>query len=180
MNQYQFQQIARRMEQKYGKMRKNGEDEYAMLLFPMESNLLKTHRMNPKANSRRLEEAILLVLYEVENRINEKNEDVSSYENKENILLKDALLKAFDPFANEELEAVLYESGKIDMQDKEALTRYYKEPVICILRIKDSVEYWIKRGGSDGYFDFLEEWFGNEVPDDDEMHFSICMEIQEM
>lgn len=49
MNPYQFQQVTRRMEEKYGKMKKNEEDKYAMLLFSMESNLLKIHRMHPGA-----------------------------------------------------------------------------------------------------------------------------------
>lgn len=173
MNPYQFEQITRRMEQKYGKMRKNEEDRYAMLLFPMESNLLKIHRKEPGANSRRLEEAVLLALYEVENRTEEKSSDVSSYENKENRLLKEALLKAFDPFANDEIAAVLRERGGAHLEDKEFLFRYYKEPVMCVLRIKESVEYWIKRGGTDGYFDFLERWFGDKVPDDNKMNYSI-------
>lgn len=173
MNSYQFGQIVRRMERKYGKMRKNEEDRYAMLLFPMESNLLKIHRKDPGANSRRLEEAILLALYEVENRTDEKSTDVSSYENKENRLLKEALLKAFDLFANDEIATVLRERGCAALEDKEFLTRYYKEPVMCVLRIKESVEYWIKRGGTDGYFDFLERWFGNKVPNDNKMNYSI-------
>ena len=173
MNQYQFGQITRRMEQKYGKMRKNEEDKYAMLLFPMESNLLKIHRKEPGANSRRLEEAILLVLHEIESRTDEKSTDVSSYENEENLLLKEALLKAFDPFTNDEIADLLREGGKADLEDKEFLSKYYKEPVMCVLRIKESVEHWIKRGGADGYFDFLEGWFGDKVPDDDMMNYSI-------
>lgn len=173
MNQYQFQQIARRMEEKYGKMKKNEEDKYAMLLFPMESNLLKIHRKDPDANSRRLEEAILLALYEVENRLAAEHKDASSYENRENTLLKDALLKSFDPFTNEEIETVLQGNKQIDLEDKEALIRYYKEPVMCMLRIKDSVAHWTKRNGSDGYFDFLEEWLGDKVPNDDKMNYSI-------
>ena len=64
MNQYQFEQIARQMEKKYGKIRNGEEGQHEMLLFPMESNLLKTHRKHPDANSRRLEEAILLALHE--------------------------------------------------------------------------------------------------------------------
>ncbi len=180
MNQNQFQQITRRMEQRYGKMKKNEEDNYAMLLCSMESNLLKTHRMNPSANSRRLEEGLLLTLYEVEGRINEEYKDVSSYENKENRLLKKALMEAFDPFVNEEIKAALHESRKINLEDKESLIRYYKEPVICILRIKESVEHWLKRNGSDGYFDFLEKWFGNEVPNDDEMNYAISIGTGEL
>lgn len=173
MNQYQFLQVVRRMEEKYGKMKKNEEDKYAMLLFSMESNLLKVHRKEPKANSRRLEEAILLALYEVENRNQTEYKDVSSYESRENTLLKDALLKSFDPFTNEGIRTALQEKRQMDLEDREALTRYYKEPVMCMLRIKDSVAHWLKRSGSDGYFDFLEGWLGDKVPNDDKMNYSI-------
>lgn len=37
------------------------------------------------------------------------------------------------------------------------LQAYYAEPVICLLRIKESIDTWIKRNGSDGYFDFIEQ-----------------------
>ena len=47
------------------------------------------------------------------------------------------------------------ENGRIALEDREELIRYYKEPVICLLRIKDSVAHWLKRRGSDGYFDFF-------------------------
>lgn len=103
MNQYQFQQIVRRMEQRYGKMEKNEEDRHVMLLLPMESNLLKTYRKNPDANSRRLEEAILLALHDIESRITGERKNTGSYENKENMMLKEALLKSFDPYTNEEI-----------------------------------------------------------------------------
>lgn len=82
MNEYQFRQIARRMEQRYGKMKKNEEEQYAMLLFPMESNLLKIHRKDTGADSRRVEEAILLALHEIESRITGENKDTGKYETK--------------------------------------------------------------------------------------------------
>ncbi len=173
MNQYQFQQIVRRMEQRYGKMKKNEEDRYAVLLFPMESNLLKTCRKNPAANSRRLEEAVLLALYDIEGRINGERKDTGSYENRENMMLKEALMKSFDPFTNEEIKNVLESDRGMDLSDKDQLNDYYKEPVICILRIRDSVETWLKRNGCNGYFDFLENWMGHEIPNDDNMNYSI-------
>lgn len=175
MNEYQFQQVVRRMEKRYGKMKRGEEDRYAMLLYPMESNLLKVHRQNPEANSRRLEEAISLVLHEIESRLLGEDRDVVQYENRGNTLLKEALLQAFDPFTNEEIYTVLKEDGIIDPEIQEDLATYYKEPVICVLRIKDSVEHWVKRSGSDGYFKFLEEWLGNKVAGDNQMDYSICV-----
>ena len=51
---------------------------------------------------------------------------------------------------NEEIREVL------GQMDAEHLHEYYKEPVMCLLRIKDSVDTWEKCGGSDGYFGFIE------------------------
>ena len=64
-DQRQFELISRRIEKRFGKMKKGEEDAHAMTLFVMESNLLKVHRKNPKANSRRLKEAINLTLHKV-------------------------------------------------------------------------------------------------------------------
>lgn len=179
MNEYQFQQVARRMEKRYGKMKRNEEGKYACLLYPMESNLLKVHRRNPEANSRRLEEAIFLVLHEVEGRVSGGEVDTGQYENKGNALLKEALLQAFDPFTNEDISAVLQERGNLSIETPENLEAYYKEPVICLLRIKESIEVWTKRNGSDGYFKFLEEWLGSEVAEDNQLNYSIYVRAGE-
>ena len=62
----------------------------------------------------------------------------------------------------------------MDLNDKRMLTDYYKEPVLCMLRIKNSVELWLKKNGSNGYFDFLESYMGQEIPNDNKMDYSIC------
>lgn len=171
MNQYQFEQIARTMERRYGKMKKGEEDKYAMLLFPMESNLLKVWRKHPDSNGRRLEEAILLALYAVKNYTDAEVTETAGFESPSNIRLRDALLASFDPFFNEKIREILAETT--NMEDQEALTEYYRLPVRCILRIKDSVERWTRERGADGYFRFLEEWFGEQVPADDKMNYSV-------
>ena len=175
MNQYQFEQIARQMEKKYGKIRKGEEEKHEMLLFPMESNLLKTHRKYHDANSRRLEEAILLALHEIEIRMTGEQASLSRFENKENILLKKALLYAFDPFENQELHEVLERTEDISLDNIEELEKYYKEPVICMLRIKESVELMLKKNGADGYFDFIEGVLGEAIPDDGKMNYAVCI-----
>ena len=68
MQRYQFERIYSEMEKEFGKMKKGTEDSYAMLMLPMEGNALKIHRANPKSNSRRLREAIALVLFDVKSR----------------------------------------------------------------------------------------------------------------
>ena len=65
MQLYQFEKIYSQMEREFGKIRKGEEETYAMLLLPMEGNVLKIHREFPGANSRRLREAIALALFDV-------------------------------------------------------------------------------------------------------------------
>lgn len=175
MNQYQFEQISREMERRYGKMEKGGEDEFMTLLLAMESNLLKVWRKYPDSNSRRLEEAILLVLHAIKNNTDAECVNAGRFESLANIRLRDALLAAFDPFSNESVRKALEEKAGMNLEDKEVLREYYRAPVICILRIKESVECWIKERGSNGYFDFLEECVGIQVPNDDEMSHAILL-----
>jgi hypothetical protein len=105
-----------------------------MLLFPMESNVLKIHRSYPASNSRRLREAIGLVLYDIKSCITGEEADTGCFREADNERLEKALLMSFDPFTNEAIREVL---GQIEPQE---LHEYYKEAVMCLLRIKESID----------------------------------------
>lgn len=175
MNQYQFESILRKMERTYGHMLKGEEEQYNLLLFPMESNLLKVHRAHPESNSRRLKEAILLALHYVDGRIRREEADLAKFESEENGRLKVALLMSFDPFTNEEVKEALSLREDADLSDFAFLQRYYDIPVRCMMRILESVEHWEKLNGSDGYFVFTENYMGAQIPRDDKMNFSVLV-----
>ena len=172
MNYQQFERISREMGQRYGKIKKGEEEKYAAMLFPMESNLLKTWRKHPDSNSRRLDEAILLVLHTVKSRTDSETSDFNKYETDDNKRLKHALLSAFDPVENKEIKDVLEEMG-INLLDKDSTYEFFKVPVMCILRIRDSVKHWEKEMGNNGYFRFLEGYLGEKIPNDEEMNYSV-------
>ena len=46
MQLYQFEKIYSQMEREFGKIRKGEEETYAMLLLPMEGNVLKKYTAN--------------------------------------------------------------------------------------------------------------------------------------
>lgn len=73
MQQYQFEKIYSQMEKEYGKIAKGDEDFHTINIFAMESNLLKVHRKFPSSNSRRLLEAIALVLFDIKSRCTGKH-----------------------------------------------------------------------------------------------------------
>ena len=155
------------MEREFGKIRKGEEETYAMLLLPMEGNVLKIHREFPESNSRRLREAIALALFDIKGNYSREKYDTDNLRNKENERLEKALLMAFDPYTNNEIMELLKEQFQMDILSQEQVKEYYKFPVMCLLRIKESIDTWEKRSGSDGYFDFIEGYMGKEIKGND-------------
>lgn len=129
MQLYQFEKIYSQMEKEFGKVRKGDEEGYAMLLLPMEGNALKTHREFPSSNSRRLKEAIALVLFDIKERCTGEAIDTEKFRNEENEKLEKALLMAFDPYTNEEVMKLVLQEKEDKELTPNALKGYYKLPV---------------------------------------------------
>ena len=172
MQLYQFERIYSQMEREFGKIRKGEEDVYAMILFPMEGNVLKIYRKFPASNSRRLREAIALVLFDIKEKYTGETINLGKFRNGENEKLEKALLMAFDPYTNEEIMELLKEQNIMDELTLDNLKEYYKIPVICLLRIKDSIDMWEKEFGADGYFNFIESYMGSQISGE-EMKFTV-------
>lgn len=73
---------------------------------------MKTHREFPSSNSRRLKEAIALVLFDIKERCTGEAIDTEKLRNEENEKLEKALLMAFDPYTNEEVMKPLDDRSK--------------------------------------------------------------------
>ena len=78
MQQYQFEKIYSQMEKEFGTIERGDEDLHTMMFYPLESNLLKTHRQYPSSNSRRLREAIGLVFYDIKSRYTGEQYDLDN------------------------------------------------------------------------------------------------------
>jgi len=177
MQYYQFERIFSQMEKEFGKVKSGQEEQHTMMLLPLESNVLKIHRKHPSSNSRSLSEAIALVLFDVKERYTGQTFNTDSFRDDHNNRLEKALLMAFDPFTNEEIKEVIKTQTSIDLSNFDQLHDYYVEPVSCLLRIKESIDKWIKRNGSNGYFDFIEQFMGSKIHGD-EMKFSVILPKQ--
>ena len=132
MQLYQFEKIYLQMAREFGKIRKGEEETYAMLLLSMEGNVLKIHHEFPESNSRRLREAIALVLFDIKENYGEEKYDTSNFRNTENERLEKALLMAFDPYTNNEIMKLLKEQFQVDVLSLEYMKEYYKFPVMHI------------------------------------------------
>ncbi|MCI8892316.1 MAG: hypothetical protein HFH34_13455 [Eubacterium sp.] len=174
MQQYQFEKIYSQMEKEFGKIDKGEEEFHTMMFFTIESNLLKIHRQYPTSNSRRLKEAIALALFDIKSRCTNESFELDAFRNEENERLEQAVLMAFDPFTNEEIRTFINDETDIDLTDPDTLHGLYTEAVLCLLRIRESVETWEKRMGSNGYFEFAESYMGPQV-EGDEMAYTVAM-----
>lgn len=174
MQQYQFEKIYAQMEKDFGKIKKGEENFHNMVFFPIESNLLKIHRKYPASNSRRLKEAIALALFDIKSRCTHESFELDNFRNEDNERLEQAILMAFDPFTNEEIRTFIENESDLDLTDLDTLHDLYTEPVLCLLRIRESVEIWEKKMGSNGYFDFAESFMGDQIAGD-EMTYTVAM-----
>lgn len=92
-----------------------------MLLFPLEGNALKVHREFPASNSRRLREAIALVLFDIRERCMGDKAGIRQFRNEDNEKLENALLMAFDPYTNAEVMEHLKRQERIEGLSQEML-----------------------------------------------------------
>lgn len=171
LNRYKFDKISSKMAQDFGTIHKGEEDSYAMVLFPMESNMLKLHRQNEAWNGRRAIEAIHICLLTIDGYLKGEEYDFGSFLSEDNKEFVNGLLMSFDPFTNDEIRSVVEEDYHLDSE--EDLQRYFQVPVMCLLRIEKSIELWTKEMGANGYFIFLENNMGSMVPQDTEMDYSV-------
>lgn len=179
VSQYQFGRIGSQMEREYGKIRKGEENAHMMMLFPMEGNMLKVHRAHPECNGRRVIEAIVITLFQIQSYLSDDEYNLDSFRSAENERLVQALLMAFDPFTNRDIREAL-EEASVDLGSTEVLKELYAEPVRCLLKIKDSVELWSRERGADGYFRFIENTIGAAVERDQKMDFAVEVSGGEM
>ena len=177
MQLYQFEKIYSEMQKEFGKIKSGDEENHAMMLLPIEGNALKTRRKYPSSNSRRFREALALALFKIKGYCTANSYDTDKFRDEDNERLEHTLLMAFDPFTNPEIKEIIESDNKLDLNNLTELHNYYKESVMCLLRIKESIDTWEKRNGSDGYFNFIEGYMGHGIKGD-ELKYSVLMSFE--
>ncbi|MBQ9008074.1 MAG: hypothetical protein IJ088_01910 [Clostridia bacterium] len=123
-----------------------------------------------------MEEAILLVLHELNGRLTGTKPDTAKFETPANTRLRHVLLSAFDPETSEEIRDGLKEHH-VDLEDPFWAKAYYGEYIICLLRILESVQNLTKQMGSNGYFTFLESFMGDKVEDNLSLNRTVAIPV---
>ncbi len=177
INQYKLEKKYLEMTKMFGKI-DGHEIRYDPMLLCMEGNMLKMRHRNPVCTSRRVTEAINMALMTIHGYIVSEEYDFGNYWNDGNTLLYKALMKSFDPFTNEEVSSAIM--ATYDFSNTAKVREYFIPAIQCLLRIRDSVEFWIKKEGADGYFNFIEEQLSKIVDvESDKMEFAVLIHVTE-
>ena len=162
--------ISAKMAKKFGRIPKGSEEEFSMLLYPIERNLLKIGYKENNKNGRRIDEAVKICLLTIDGYLNGWEYDFDKYLTAENTGFVYAILMAIDPFTNPELKDAA--RNYWDFDDLESLTEFFGPSVKCLLRIEDSIKLWLRKMGVNGYFSTLERFIPEVDEEDDKMHFT--------
>ena len=165
-----FERISSNMAREFGTIKKGKEEQYTLILLPIENNLMKVNRRNGVNNGRRAMEAVKISLFIIHGYLNGWEYDLDKYLTAENKDYVGAILHAIDPFTNEEIAALARK--RHDLNSTDDLRDYFAIPVKCLLRIEASMQQWTKDYGPSGYFDFLEGLMGHTILDD-ELSFAV-------
>jgi len=157
----EFDGIVSKMAREFGSISKRDTENYAMLLFPYERNMMITHRENRINNGRRAMEAIRICLFRIQEYITGTKYDISPYLTEEAELLAESLQMSFDPFVNEDIKAIV--ESEYDLMDAKKLRDYFALPIRLLIRLEKSMELWTKKYGVNGYFSFLEDQIGELI-----------------
>jgi hypothetical protein len=173
---YDLKRITSRMAQKFGRIYKGQEESYAMLLHSMESNMLKARTNLPDMTGNDAKEAVSISLFKIKGYLNNEVYDLDEYINDNTSALVHALMSSFDPFTNPSINGIL--SPIKDLEDLQFLRNYFSEPIMCLVRIDNSIDLWTKVNGKFGYFEFIENQLAGSF-DKDQMSFSVPLSLED-
>lgn len=156
---YEFDHLDAKKNIRYLKKRfgilKNKTRQFERELYIIESHLLILNT-SYQASSREIQKIIHIVI----NRLLDIEEgittDYSDYATEDLLYMADGLEYICNPYVNEAVAKVL--KPYVDINNKDNYEYIFKNVFICFLRILDSIEFWDKEFGVDGYFRYIKQF----------------------
>ena len=149
LEEHNMSRVISRAKKDYGFIERGSEDFYNPQLDYLEHWIYEIYEEIP-INDRELKEVIEMIIYDIKSIVEDKSYDYKDIRSYEQCRFAYNLEYIFNPFVNSNIK--LNEDGKENIKDVFTL------PVMCLLRIYDSIEFWNKRYGKNGYYKMLEEY----------------------
>ena len=148
LTEYDMKRVLSLATKEYGKIERGEEEQYNPQIDYIEHKIYELFSKT-YISDYELQEVIPMVIYDLKGYIDNKLYDYTNIrDEKLNNFAKD-LEMLFNPFINPDI--------KINKKAKEDLKGLFTLPIICLVRINASIEFWRKAYGKDGYFKMLRE-----------------------
>lgn len=152
---YDMKKIASRIKKEFGSIPHGNEDYYLEGLAVYENNILVVADRNG-LNSRQIRTIVELWMYNLYGSLNKVNYDFSDVAEEAFIEIAKVLDYNSDPYKNEELiQNLVEEHPEVDFSLYENQLRIFKMAFLLLGRIHDSIDFWEKEFGSNGYLTYL-------------------------
>lgn len=150
---YDMNRIISRVKKEFGTITHGTEENYNPGLDYLEHAIYQAYTEIPITDIQ-LKEVIEMILYDLQGLIQNKIYDYKEIREEKQIQFAQKIELFFNPFINEYIKQNLKD---IDTHNNDELKKLFTFPIKCLLRIYDSIEFWAKRKGKNGYYRMLEE-----------------------
>ena len=149
LKEYDMKRVISRAKKEFGTIIRGHEEEYNPQLNNLEHAIYKTYKKIP-ISDRELQQCIEMIIYDLKSIIDNKEYDYKGIVDKKLIDFSKELEKYFNPLINKDI--------KIDEDSYKDIKEIFILPIKCLLRIYDSIDFWNKCYGNNGYYKMLEEY----------------------
>lgn len=153
-------QNIRKIQRQYGKIKKDTK------LFEEELFVLEKHFLvlaeHFFISDLELKKIIHIVINRILDFMNDESSDYSTYAHEDLLSLATGIEQCCNPYINSRLYKYL--ENDIDLNDKDNYEKIFKNVLLCLARILESIDFWHKELGSNGYFHFIGQFIDSDEP----------------
>ena len=118
---------------------------------------MKNHYENieecPIADAQKIIHIVMNRLLDIENQ---DSTDYSDFAGEDLLYMADGLEEICNPYINEELEKVL--KPYVNIHEPQNFDYIFKNVFLCLNKVLDSIDFWDKEFGKDGYFRYIRQF----------------------
>lgn len=148
LSNYDMSRVISRARKEFGFIERGTEELYNPQLDYLEHEIYNIYE-EIEISDRELKEVIEMIIYDLKGIIENKVYDYTDIRNDSQIEFSKRLQMLFNPILNEEIN--------IKDEYKKDFKEIFTFPIKCLLRIYDSIEFWNKHSGRNGYYHMLED-----------------------
>lgn len=159
VNRYQFDSIVSKTKKEINPISRGQEEEFYFDYLALVEIQVHKFQLKYDLKGRQVMEILRIVLFDIKSILDQQEYDYTNWEEDHYRECADSIETLFLPEKNPDL--------KNKLKQMLCLTKEYFEMARkCIVRVHESVEQWTEDFGADGYFHFIEPFFGTEIQTD--------------